>query len=128
MMRPARNVPNGLSTHGAVGAPMTAAASSNDSERGLAAVAYILTWITGLIIYFVAKPEQHYAKWHAIQAIGLGIVATLGAIVFSILPIPFLGAIWGLLVIVAIIVFAVKAYQGERMRLPMIADMADKNA
>lgn len=107
---------------------MTAPASSNDSERGLAAVAYILTWVTGLIIYFVAKPEQHYAKWHAIQAIGLGIVATVGAIVLAVLPIPFLSTIWGLLVIVAIIVFAVKAYQGERLRMPVVADMADKNA
>lgn len=107
---------------------MTAPASSNDSERGLAAVAYILTWVTGLIIYFVAKPDQHYAKWHAIQAIGLGIIATLGAIVFALLPFGFLSSIWWLLVVVAIIVFAVKAYQGERMRMPLVADMADKNS
>lgn len=107
---------------------MSAPESSNESERGLAAVAYVLTWITGLIIYFLAKPEQRYAKWHAVQAIGLGIVAVLGAIVFAILPIPYLTTIWWLLVIVAIIVFAVKAYQGERMRMPVVADMADKNS
>lgn len=102
--------------------------TNSDNERTLAAVAYILTWVTGLIIFFVAKKEDKYARWHAIQAIGFGIAATVVSIILNILPIPFLGTIFWVLVLVGIIVLAMKAYQGEKMRLPVIADMADKNA
>lgn len=105
-----------------------APATSSDNERTLAAVAYILTWVTGLIIYFVAKKEDRYARWHAVQAIGFGIAATVVSIVLSILPIPFMGTIFGLLVIVGIVILAVKAYQGEKVRLPIVAEIADKNA
>lgn len=44
---------------------------------------------------------------------------------------PFFGILsmlLGLAILIAIIVLAVKAYQGEKIRLPVIADMADKNA
>ena len=111
-------------------APATAPAptTSPSNSRTLAAVAYILTWLTGLIIFFVAQKDDKYARWHAIQAIGLGVAATLGWIVFSILGIPFIGTLWSLLVLVGIIIFAIKAYQGDKIRLPIVADMADKNA
>ena len=107
---------------------MTTTAANPEGDRTLAAVAYILTWVTGLIIFFIAKKEDKYARWHAIQAIGFGIAATVVSIVVSLLRIPFLGMIVWLLVIVGIIVLAMKAYQGEKIRLPVIADMADKNA
>lgn len=94
----------------------------------LAAVAYILTFITGIIIYLVAK-EDKYARWHAIQAIGFGIFALVVSIVLDFLPfMGFLSMLWSLAVIVGIIFLAVKAYQGEKVRLPVIADFADKNA
>lgn len=101
---------------------------TQEGDRTLAAVAYVLTWVTGLIIYFIAKKEDKYARWHAIQAIGFGIAATLVSIIVSFLPVPFLGTIVWILVIVGVIVLAMKAYQGEKVRLPIIAEMADKNA
>lgn len=94
----------------------------------LAVVAYILTWVTGLIIFFVAPKTDKYARWHAAQAIGLGIVATIGWIVFMVLSVSILSTIWGLLVLVAVVVLAIKAYQGEKFRLPILADQADKYA
>lgn len=99
-----------------------------EGDRTLAAVAYILTWITGLIIFFIAKKEDKYARWHAIQAIGYGIAATVISIIVGFLPVPYLGTIVWILIIVGIVVLAMKAYQGEKMRLPVIAEMADKNA
>lgn len=111
----------------------TAAPSTNDNSRVLAAVAYILTFVTGLIIYFVAPKEDKYARWHAIQAIGLGVAWIVLSIIVNILDafLPFFGILsmlLGLAILIAIIVLAVKAYQGEKIRLPVIADMADKNA
>lgn len=97
------------------------------NSRVLAAVAYVLTWITGLIIFFVAKNDK-YARWHAVQAIGLGIFAFVVSLILRILPLGILSNVWWILVIVAVIILAVKAYQGEKFRLPLLADWADKYA
>lgn len=111
-----------------------------------AAVAYILTWLTGLIIYLVADDDDAYARWHAIQAIGLGIVAVVVGWILGIVggilalgagrmgsPLGFLGmgvllVAWWLLLLVLIVVLAYKAYQGDKLRLPIIAGFADDHA
>ncbi len=105
-----------------------------DKERTLAAVAYILTWITGLIIYLIADKDAKYARWHAIQAIGLGIAVFVLGILLNILGF-LLGSVAFLLssllwlgTIVLIIILAIKAYQGTQVRLPVLADFADKKA
>lgn len=108
-------------------------ASGEQNSRTLAAVAYILTFVTGLIIYFIAPKDDKYARWHAIQAIGLGVAWIVLSIIISILDaiLPFFGLLSTLLwlaVVIVIVILAVKAYQGQKIRLPIIADMADKNA
>lgn len=117
--------------------------AADDNQKTLAAVAYILTWLTGLIIFFVAKKEQKYARWNAVQAIGLGVVAVVLAIVLNILGtmaafggagmagFGLVGLLSGLLwlgMIVLIIILAIKAYQATPVRLPVLADLADKYA
>ena len=118
---------------------MTETMVSSD-ERTRAAVAYILTWITGLVILLTARKTDKYVRWHAIQAIGLGIALFVLAIIVNVLGAMMalggagmfgfmgLGGLVWILGIVLIIILAVKAYQGESFRLPVIADFADKNA
>lgn len=122
--------------------PMADTVTATEDQKARAAIAYILTWITGLIIFFTAKKEERYARWHAVQAIALGIALfVLSWIVnlalslmaftaggFGFMPMFGLGGIVWLLGIVLIIVLAVKAYQGETIRLPLLADFADKYA
>jgi len=109
----------------------------------MAMVAYILTWITGLIVLLTAPKTAKYQRWHAIQAIGLGVVVTAFYVVWNVLFMGmmlsgggFAGAaalgmlstlVW-LATVVLIVVLAVKAYQGHKLRLPIIAGFADKNA
>jgi uncharacterized membrane protein len=113
--------------------------STANNDNTLAAVSYILLWITGLIVLLTSKPYEKYKRWHALQAIGLGIVVTVLQILLNILASIFaptagfglystLGGLISLLTIVLIIILAIKAYQGEKVRLPVIADYADKNA
>lgn len=111
-------------------------------DTTLAAVAYILTWLTGLIIFLVADDDDTYSRWHALQAIFFGIVVTvigwiLSAVGFAagfgggpgaMLGFGLLGGIWGLIVLILIIVLAVKAYQGESVRIPVLAGLADDHA
>lgn len=108
----------------------------------LAAVAYIIHLLTGLIVYLVADEDDTYARWHALQAMGLGVVIiVLGFILDAIGgsfglrgPVPDLflfglvGSVWSLLAFILLLVLAIKAYQGESIRLPVIADIADDHA
>lgn len=96
-------------------------------DTTLAAVAYILSVITGIIVYIVADDDDTYARFHGLQAIGYGIVMwVIGAILGFILAPLAWG--WTILYWIGVIILAVKAYQGESIRLPVIADIADDHA
>ena len=107
-----------------------------------AMVAYILTWLTGLIIFLIADKNDKYTRYHAIQAIGFGIAVIIVFVALSILSAIFTAtgtpgvgltlslvqlAAW-VLVIIAIVMMCIKAYKGEKFKLPVIGDMAEKNA
>ena len=102
---------------------------------------YLAGWVTGLIFYLTEKEDQ-YVRFHAMQSIvfsvalvvfwlGLTIVGTIIGMV------PVIGGIIGLLLglmslvvwlgaFVVWIILMVKAYQGERWKLPVLGDMAEK--
>lgn len=120
-------------------ADTSSAPATKSNENALAAVAYILTWITGLIVLLTAKKEEKFKRWHAVQAIALGVVYVVVAIIVNVLSMAVFTAsgfaMWGLIVtlvwlllIVLIIVMAVTAYQGKKVRLPVLAGFADKYA
>lgn len=111
-----------------------------ESERGLACLAYLFLWLTGLIILLTAKKEEKYKRWHAIQAIALGIVVVIIYVVLNILVgMMFTTAggfaagfgimgIVNLLILVLVIIMMVQTYQGKTIRLPGLAPFADKSA
>lgn len=124
----------------------TAATQTGTPNNTMAAVAYILTWITGLIVFFTAKKEDKFTRFHALQAIGLGVVVTVVQILWSFVieallfsstttgaasgfaAASLIGyAIW-ILTIVAVILCAVKAYKGSKFMLPLLGGIAEKNA
>jgi uncharacterized membrane protein len=103
-----------------------------------ALLSYVLGWITGLIFFLIEKDK--YVRFHALQSIFFSIatfVVWLGyvivAIIFSFIPI--IGAIISLLLWLTIgigcfvlwIMLMVKAYQGERYKLPLLGDWAEQN-
>lgn len=96
---------------------------------------YLVGWITGLIFILIEK-ENKFVRFHAMQSI-----VTFGA--FTVLWIPLsilvrldvlwvlfsvLEAVVGILAFVLWIVLMVKAYQGERYKLPIAGDIAEKNS
>src|SRR5687767_2109903 len=66
-------------------ATSTTATPVKSNENTMAAVAYILTWITGLIVLLTSPKTAKYQRWHAIQAIGLGIAVAAFYIVWNII-------------------------------------------
>jgi uncharacterized membrane protein len=122
-----------------VTSPVAAApAQSQMAENVAGFLCYILGWITGLIFYFVDK--RPYVRFHAAQSIvvfgGLHVLYfILGAFLgFSLFAAGWTGfsfgwALYGLLDLAAFILWIllmIKAYQGERFRVPIAADLAEK--
>lgn len=102
-----------------------------------AAVAYILTWITGLIIFLIADKNDRFVRFHAMQAIILGIALfVLWAVLqlFAILPDP-IGAIFGiaqsllaLVALILIVIGIVTGATGRRWKMPLLGNYAEKYA
>ena len=110
----------------------SAASGPNKSSTGLdenvaGLLSYLLGFITGLIFFLIEK-DSKFVKFHAMQSIvtfgGLMVIS----IVLSFIPFiqcfaPFIVPLVGL---VLWILLMVKAYQGERFKLPVIGDFAEK--
>lgn len=94
-------------------------------------LAYLLGIVGGIIFYSISKDS--YVRFHSMQSIMLSVAVVviyglLGVLGFVI---PFLFMInWLLyLAVTALwVLMMIKAYQGERFKLPIIGDMAEKYA
>lgn len=126
-------------TQGAAASSSSAASTQSGLAENVAGLlCYVLGWITGLIFYLTDK--RPFVRFHAAQSIvvfgaltiiriivgmmfvtgGLAGITTglsLGILLFWLISLVGL-ILWVLLM--------VKAYQGERYRVPIAADLADK--
>jgi uncharacterized membrane protein len=93
---------------------------SKENDNIMAALAYLLLFVSGIIIYLIEKDKpdkSRYVMFHAVQAIILGVVLSIISIV------PFIGQ---LVVFITLVVMMYKAYTGEEYHLPVIGDYAEK--
>jgi uncharacterized membrane protein len=104
--------------------------SSTGLEPNIAGLlAYVLGWITGLVFILIEK-ENKFVKFHAIQAIGFSIAFMILAVVVGVIPGigPMLVGVLNLGGVVVWILCMVKAYQGQEFKLPVVGDIAAKQA
>jgi len=115
-----------------------APAQSQMSENVAGLLCYLVGWITGLIFYFIDK--RPYVRFHAAQSIvvfgGLHIINIALGVMFGMsLMMGGLGGFsagmllyWlvGLVSFILWVLLMIKAYQGERFRVPIAADLAEK--
>lgn len=102
-------------------------------ENTRAAVTYVLGWLTG-ILFLLTEKKSDYVKFHAMQStitfLGLTVLAwILNAMIFTSYGAWYtfawiMNLVW-IMVIILWIVLMVKAYQGERFKLPVIGDIAE---
>lgn len=125
---------------GTAGSPPAAAASGLE-ENVAALLSYVLGWLTGLIFFLIDK--RPFVRFHAMQSI-----ITFGALHAINLILVFGGVIGGLasgmmggfmlgmvswliygllslLILVCWVLCMVKAYQGERFKLPLAGNLAE---
>lgn len=111
------------------------AKSSTGMEPKIACLlAYLFSWLGGLIIFLIEK-ENKYVKFHALQALILGVLEMAIIIVFFWILgwIPFAGLVFmviGWLAVVVCYIFAIiaiiKSFQGERYYIPFLRSLVDK--
>jgi uncharacterized membrane protein len=117
--------------------PVAPAAQSGLSENVAGLLCYVLGWITGLIFFLIDK--RPFVRFHAAQSLvtfgGLHIIRIVLGIFFGVgwwyggwahlgAGVMLISAL-GLLSFVLWIVCMVKAYQGERFKLPIAGDIAE---
>lgn len=84
-------------------------------------------FIVGLVFLFIEK-ENRFIRFHALQAVFLGVFLLLVNIILSFIPV--IGWLFSLLmgpVILFLVVFMMfQAYKGKYYKLPILGDMAEK--
>jgi uncharacterized membrane protein len=93
-----------------------------------AALAYLCGFVTGLILLAVEK-ESRFVRFHAMQStvlflgvlvlsIAVNSILLLGALLYAFVLFPAVVILW--------LVLMFKAYNGERFKLPIVGDFAEK--
>ncbi|MGH9642832.1 MAG: DUF4870 domain-containing protein [Terriglobales bacterium] len=117
--------------------PVAAVATSGGLEDNVAgALAYVT--IIPAIVFLVMEPynRKRFIRFHSFQCLFFALAWTVLWIGLSIIAhIPFLGwmtiLIWPLVSLVGFVIWLIlvlKAYQGQMFKLPVIGDMAEKQA
>jgi len=81
---------------------------------------YFFTWLSGLIFYLIEK-EDKKIRFHAMQSILLGVVMFIVSLPMITFPLVFLLWLYGIYV-------GYKEYTGETVRIPYLAEYAEKYA
>lgn len=111
--------------------PPPAQPSGGGLEPNIAALLAYLLWIPA-ILWLVLEPfnKDRFIRFHSFQALFLGLAWI--AISFVLAVIPILGWIilffLPLVILVVAIVCAVKAYNKQWFKLPVIGEIAEKQA
>ena len=118
---------------GSVSASTEPVQATGIQENVAGLLCYAAGWVTGLIFFLIDK--RPYVRFHAMQSIivfgALNVLYWLilwsgwfgGFLGFAILGL--LSSLLGLLMLVCWILCMVKAYQGQRFKLPLIGDLAE---
>jgi uncharacterized membrane protein len=110
------------------GYPPPSQGTSGLTENVASLLAYVLTWVTGLIFFLIdQRPE---VRFHAMQSILFGVVWTVvgviqqaGGTAISIL----FGLLW-IACLILWVMLLINAYQGRHFKLPILGEFAEQQA
>ncbi len=97
------------------------------TENLEALLCYAFGWLSG-IVFLLLEKKNAYVRFHALQSLTAFGVLHIAATVIWIIPI--LGGIVSILISITMlilwIVLMVKAYKGERYKLPVVGDFVER--
>jgi uncharacterized membrane protein len=87
---------------------------------------YLLTWLSGIIVYILYSEKDRNLRFHAVQSILLGIIITIIGIfsAFLFFPVSIFTDLFAFLLYLYGIYVGYKAYTGVNISIPVIGDMA----
>ena len=120
---------------------MAASSSSSNDSNLFGALSYLIMPISS-VATLLMKPEDKYVKFHSWQGIVLGVALFVIGMVLNLVSamvgatVPIVGFLVGLLVgrvwlLVEVLVWLYcmwNAYSGEKFKLPVLGDFAEKQA
>ena len=115
--------------------PAAPAAASGLTENGASALCYLFGLVTGIIFLLIAPYNQNKTvRFHAFQSIFLHVAFIVLWILLGFMGILthglgfFLYPLLGLAAIIVWLYMMYSAYEGKKVKLPVIGDLADKQA
>jgi len=120
--------------------------SMNLDENIASVLCYALTWFTGIVFFFMEK-ENKTVRFHAMQSILTFLPLTILGYIFqgvlgvsytnqsyygysygvpTLSPFYYVGILIYLVVFVLWLLLMYKAYNGEKFKLPIVGDIAEK--
>ena len=100
--------------------------STGLTENLAGLLCYILTWVTG-VIFLILEKDNTFVRFHAVQSIV--VFAPLQILIWIFAFVPVIGWIvdflLGALGFILWIVLMVRAYQGQRWKVPVLGDLAE---
>jgi uncharacterized membrane protein len=96
-------------------------------------LAYALGWVTGLLLLLLEKHDE-YVRFHAMQSvIFFGGVTLVAVVLWALLHVPHINILFmvllsllGLAAFAVWVILMVKAYQGDRFKLPWVGERAHR--
>ncbi|MFZ3382948.1 MAG: DUF4870 domain-containing protein [Candidatus Methanoperedens sp.] len=88
---------------------------------------YFLGFITG-ILFLVLEKDNKFVRFHAMQSIVISVVFIVISVIIGMIPIIgwVLSPLIGLVGLILWLLLMFKAYKGEKYKLPIAGDFAEK--
>lgn len=102
-------------------------------ENVRAALTYLLGWLTGIVFLLIEK-KSDFVRFHALQStitfLGLHVIMIVlgGTFMFGFSAFGVIVQLISILGLILWIVLMIKAYQGEKFKLPIVGDIAESHA
>ncbi len=104
--------------------------SSTGLDPNLAALlTYVLGFISGLV-FLVLEKQSAYVRFHAYQSTIAFLALAIASFILTFIPLigALLGSVLSLASLVLWVMLMIKAYQGERFKLPILGEMAEERS
>ena len=87
----------------------------------------VLSYLSFLcIIPLVSAKDSAFVQWHSKQCLVLSLFGMASGVLWSLGPLMFLNCLFWPAMFVVAVMSIVKAFQGERWRIPVVADLSEK--
>jgi uncharacterized membrane protein len=91
-----------------------------------AVLCYLFAWVGG-IVFFVVEKKNNFIRFHALQSILVFLSLSVLSFVVGVIPLLgwFVDGLLSLLGLAIWIITMIKAYKGERFKLPFVGDWTE---